>query len=586
MFGYILLGTLSFLGCEAGKDKSAVKGNSNASVEQSASSSESGQDTVPTAEVSADRVGFYKTDFPNAVQFRQQTIPSDFLSDIDKGNSVYYDVLDANNTIIGHLRDFMGPVTDEENCPCSPLSLTLTYNTDFTLRNVISVAPLQKYGHELLTEEEHQQMVQIAQNPSEELLALQAPQDLIDGMTGATNLIYKDKVVDKAGYSSWRIANLAVDTAKIIQGAPIQRDADRLQQMLVKARKAADQMGILIEFIPTAESDYLRERALYILAELYMQSVLTGEPANKETEEVILNSGLGAFKEAELLTSLCLAFVEQKVALSFVSDCVDKLEQNEQIATVQSSIFILKGLLLLEEGKSEEALHFLEQGLSTTEQSPQFRQKMAILYSDLNKPDRSCEQLEAIYMQAPLWPNIDALLEGCGDVNEIKNRLDLLHKTAVLEDKVEEPKLVPVMELLDESSTKHSIDLSSGDKIRVIVFFATWCPHCQNEMPRLVDFYNQLQESDLKDKVEFLPIRAAIQRETQSFASFKRQFKIPFSIMTDEGIAFDTFAKAQGIQAGFPLLAVTNTKGEVAYFPSHGEYKDTVKELFWIVESM
>ena len=73
---------------------------------------------------------------------------------------------------------FSGPVTSDADCACSPLSLTMVFTPEYTLQNIISVAPLQKYGHEPLSEEEHKQMVAIAQSPSTDLLVLQAPQDI------------------------------------------------------------------------------------------------------------------------------------------------------------------------------------------------------------------------------------------------------------------------------------------------------------------------------------------------------------------------------------------------------------------------
>ena len=139
-------------------------------------------------ELTADRVEFYKTEFPYAERFIENKIPPSFLSEMDKGNSVYYDVQDSSGTVIGYLRDFMGPVSSDEECACNPLSLTLAYNKDLSLRNILSVAPLQKYGHEELTEDEHKQMVEIAQNPSTELLKLKAPQEMIDGVSDTPSL--------------------------------------------------------------------------------------------------------------------------------------------------------------------------------------------------------------------------------------------------------------------------------------------------------------------------------------------------------------------------------------------------------------
>ena len=587
---YLWLSLFSFLGCEATKDKSPTKGETPSLIEKEKDSSSTKETPTPQKEVSnalpEDKVAFYRKDFPEAARFQKRDIPADFLAEIDKSNSTYYDVLDAKGTIIGHLRDFMGPVTSEENCACNPLSLTLTYNTDYRLRNIISVAPLQKYGHEALTEEEHQQMVDIAKNPSPELSALQAPQDMIDGSTGATSATYKGKVVDKAGYSSWRISRLAVETAQILQGAPIQRDADRLQKMLQGAQNPSDQRAKIIAFLPTAESDYLKQRAIFILAELYLQGLMTGEKTDGKTEETILNAGLGEVQEAELLINLCLAFVEQKVAPTFVSSCIKKLENNAQKSMFESQIALLKGLELVGQDKGKEAIPYLEKGLSSGSPAPELRQKMATVYTELKESKKACVQLEGIYAEAPLWPNLDDMLASCGDTNKIKARLDKKRKADLIASAIPAPKRASTMMLLDESSQKKAIDFSKGNKKRVVVFFATWCPHCQKEMPRLVDFYNQLQLSDLKDRVELVPIRASIARETQSFADFKRQYNIPFTIMTDEGIAFESFANEQGVSPGFPMIAITNTKGEVVYFLSHGDHNDTAKELFWVLRSL
>ncbi len=571
-----LLSTVLFLSCDARK-----------SVQTSPTTvGQLEEGLLNRSELTEDRLSFYKTDFPKATYFRKNTIPRNMLSELDKGNSVYFDVLDDSNNIIGHLRDFMGPVTDEDDCSCSPLSLTLTYNPDFSLRNILSVAPLQKYGHESLTENEHRQMVEIAKSPSPELISLRAPQDMIDGMSGATKSIYKDKVVDKAGYSTWRISNLAIDSSQIIRGVPIQRDADRLQKMLQGARTDSEQINMIIQFIPTAESNYLTKRALYILADLYLKEMLTGRTRNFRAEEVLLNSGLGDFQEAELLTNVCMAFVEEKMALPFVSSCVQKLELSSQNEEFEYYILIMKGLLLLEQGNVDEAIVSLEKGLSSGNPSPSFRARLAGLYKEQNKILESCGQYESMYIDAPMWPDLNEGLSECGDVEDIKKRLDETRKSKILSDRVIDPKVVSVMQLLDESGKRLEVDFSKGEKLRVVVFFATWCPHCQSEMPRLVEFYQQLQESDLKDKVELVAIRAAITRETQTLDTFKTQYNVPFPILTDEGLVFDNFAVEQGVNAGFPLVAVTNTAGEVEYFPSHGHYNETVKELFWMLSSI
>ena len=532
------------------------------------------------------RIQFYKQDFPEAASFRKRKIPPVFLEEIDTGNNTYYEVLDSTGGLIGYLRDFLGPVTSEEDCPCNPLSLTLTFNPDLTLRNILSVNPLQKYDHEPLTEEEHRQMVSIAKNPSEELFSLLVPQDMIDGVSGATKLTFKDKVVDKAGYSSWRIARLAMDTAGIIQGSPRQRDADQLRQMLQTAETDAEKRSAVVDFIPMAESDYLKGRALMVLADLHFQVLLAGEPPDVKTQNMLLNPGLGAHQDAEFLIQICTAFVEEKIGFSFVSECINTLESNPQQDRFESEILILKGLALEAEGRVEEALPVLEQGLSIGGPSPMLRQKLAVLYKERNQMEEHCNQIEQLYIDAPLWPNLDDIMSGCGDVTEIKERLQESRRTAIVDAKVQNPIVVSSMELMDESGQRRTIDLAKEGKVHVLVFFATWCPHCQQELPKLVPFYNQLQESDLQDAVEFMPIRSGISREYQTLESFKVDYKIPFPILTDEGLVFDYFAEEQGIRQAYPTIAVVDKDGKAVYFPAHGQYNEPSRELLWLVESL
>ena len=83
-----------------------------------------------------------------------------------------------------------------------------------------------------------------------------------------------------------------------------------------------------------------------------------------------------------------------------------------------------------------------------------------------------------------------------------------------------------------------------------------------------------------------MPIRSAISREYQTLESFKVDYKIPFPILTDEGLVFDYFAEEQGIRQAYPTIAVVNKKGEAVYFPAHGHYNEPSKELFWLVESL
>ncbi len=553
-------------------------------IQSIATSTSSMPQTPIAAELTDKVVKFYKQDFPTAVSFRKYDIPSMFLSELDAGNNTYYAVLDKDDAVIGYLREFMGPVTPEDNCACNPLSVTLTFNPDLTVRNVMSVNPLQKYGHEPLTDAEHEQMVSIVQNPSEALLSLLAPQDMIDGVSGATNLTYKDKVVDKAGFSSWRLSTLAIDTVQIIEGAPKQRDADLLRGMLQTAETDADKRRIVAEFVPLAESTYLRMRALSVLADLYIQTLMETGFVDEQTENTLLNSGLGAHQEAEMLLNECHKFLHKKVGLSFASKCIEALEANPQHSKFESEIQILKGLTLAAQGLFDEALPTLEQGLSSAPPSPALRQKLATLYKENNQMDKYCDQIKELYIDAPRWPNIEALLSTCGEAGELQTQLQQSRRQAIVEMKIANPKRMSPLTLVNEAGEQRLVD--STKKVSVLVFFATWCPHCQMEMTTLNAFYAQLQASEWKDVVELVAVRTAISREYQTLASFKEEYQVQFPILTDEGLQFESFAAEQDIRPAYPTIAIADQEGHIVYFPLRSQYNEPVQELFWMIESL
>ena len=212
---------------------------------------------------------------------------------------------------------------------------------------------------------------------------------------------------------------------------------------------------------------------------------------------------------------------------------------------------------------------------------------MALVYKELNETKKSCAQLSEIYIEAPKWPNLDSMLEACGDTNKITKKLDTKRKNSLLSSKIGAPKKASPMNLKDESGNSKSIALSNywqKNRYRIFCYMVSTLPkkRCRDSL----EFYNTLQLSPQKNKIELLAIRASTARETQSFADFKKQYNIPFPIMTDEGIAFESFANEQGVSPGFPMLAITNTKERSYTFSPHGDYNDTSKELFWLLESL
>ena len=69
-----------------------------------------------------------------------------------------------------------------------------------------------------------------------------------------------------------------------------------------------------------------------------------------------------------------------------------------------------------------------------------------------------------------------------------------------------------------------------GKKIVHLVFWATWCPHCLMEMPRVNDLYQALQNQPY----EALAVDVGINESIKRIRKIQKQYKIPCRILLDE----------------------------------------------------
>lgn len=102
------------------------------------------------------------------------------------------------------------------------------------------------------------------------------------------------------------------------------------------------------------------------------------------------------------------------------------------------------------------------------------------------------------------------------------------------------------------------IDTHDGTA-RVIGFFAHWCPHCQEELPRTVDW---LGDNPLPEGVELIAVSTGVDESRGNFPPsqwFDRE-EWPATVIVDstEG----SIASAFGLTA-FPYWVVVNSEGDV-----------------------
>lgn len=95
---------------------------------------------------------------------------------------------------------------------------------------------------------------------------------------------------------------------------------------------------------------------------------------------------------------------------------------------------------------------------------------------------------------------------------------------------------------------------------RVIVVVAHWCPHCQREVPRIVDW---AKEGKLPDGVEVTTIATASSDSQANYppAAWLAQEDWPFDTIADDETG--SAAEALGLD-GYPFMVFVNADGTVA----------------------
>ncbi len=131
--------------------------------------------------------------------------------------------------------------------------------------------------------------------------------------------------------------------------------------------------------------------------------------------------------------------------------------------------------------------------------------------------------------------------------------------------------ILPTFSLPDLSGKLHSISEWQG-KIRVINFWATWCPPCRKEIPDLI----ALQQAYATKGVEVIGI--AID-DREAVADYLKETKINYPVLmgSDEGV---TLARQLGNTVdAIPFTIIVNLQGKII-FRQPGEFsKEKILEI-------
>ena len=90
-----------------------------------------------------------------------------------------------------------------------------------------------------------------------------------------------------------------------------------------------------------------------------------------------------------------------------------------------------------------------------------------------------------------------------------------------------------------------------------LVFWATWCPYCVKEIPRLKELYAKLAPKGLK----ILAINIGYNDPLLRVQSFQKKYELPYPILYDNNA---TVSRQYGV-IGVPFSVLIDRSGKVVY---------------------
>jgi len=103
----------------------------------------------------------------------------------------------------------------------------------------------------------------------------------------------------------------------------------------------------------------------------------------------------------------------------------------------------------------------------------------------------------------------------------------------------------------------NELTLSSvaGGKKVVLIFWASWCPHCRKEAPRVEQFYQ-------KNKDAIAVIGVNVREDKETAAAFVKKENLSYPVVLDPD---NTIARSYGVQ-GIPAIVSLANDRTVEYY--------------------
>ena len=533
---------------------------------------------------------YWRRAFPTAAKFETRAIPPTLLAEADAGNTTYVEVTDANGQRLGYLRDFVGPVTTRASCPCDPIKVTLVFDAAGKFTTLIAPTPLTKYGHAPLTDEEQARLIAILRDPPAELLEVREPEDLVDATSGATKSQYSEFVVNRAALETRRLVQIVRDSESQIAGAPVADDEKTLEALIAKP-ESLERARALAKFLKTVTTDAVAGHAYVVMGRDYLGALKNGAAPDATIDDRIVDNDLADKIGPGLQAELCYRIAQEKAGASVADRCVQALSRYQEAAPI---VALIQGTAAYFRGDYANAVAALDQASTSfnLQTEPALHARLASALVATGKTTDGCNKALSLHSAHPLMPDVTSLIDTCTAADKkFATKLaaaDKDDKELLLGLKQDGAK-IPVIDVDDARLTPVKLDAAEPGKVTVLVFFATWCPHCQAELPKVAAFANKVQnDAKLRDKVRVIGVRTSVERETESFESFQQRIKVPFAIYTDTAmsIGFSNVVEKTGLLPVFPTLIVADESGRVRYVMPNGMWRDTQRELEWTVQSL
>ncbi len=540
--------------------------------------------------LSAARLQFLRQGLPRADHARQITIEAARLSPADRNNTTYLRVLDANDRLVGYVRDFVGPVSPNQACPCNPLHVSLVFLPDLRLQTLLAPAPLQKWGHEAMSEAEFAQLIALMKKLPATLCAVPTVEDMVDATSGATRQALADVVVHHAALSTRRLAGVVSETRAILQHRPIDSRRQKLLATLSSPLPPAERAHQLASLVEAFDEQEMRLQAFHIMVQAYVQALEGGAAGDPQVEKAILNFAVLCEGGGNEITSACLKIAQTRRRIDFVERCARHLQTVRARGVAPQTPALLLGTAYFMDAQFARALPLLQKAAldRTVQEEPHLYLRLAKAQAIAGERDAALQTLALLLTHHPRIPDGEATLLGVVGPQAaaaLKAQVTARAKERFLATEVEVAGPFAAASLRDEKGGEVQLHVADPNAVTVLVYFATWCPHCQAELPQLRAFLAQAAQDPTAPPVRVVAVRTAVEKENAAAQRFWAGFAPNFAVYVDGDMsqAFAAFARTTGRPTMLPTTAVSDRPGTPRYFFEPGRYRDVRAELSWAV---